>query len=319
LSTGIVEGDTIRCHYHGWRYDGFGECVEAPGEGDAFVGKVKIRSYPSQVYKGLIFAHFGEGEAPPLPQFFEMEGVLEVVATTEVWPCNYSNRLDNDANHLPFVHRQSRRRANMDLEVAVPVSTEETEYGIKSSQIFPGGKSHATLKIWPNAAQHAAPLRLRTKSILDESVTGGGWMDRRLWRVPVDDEHCISFGVDLVHLKGDSAKRYQELHERERLEQARRTAVGPSVVELGEAVLSGKLKITDIKDIENSNLILIEDYIAQVGQGAVPDYTEEKMGHGDAETFLRRKIWERELRALAEVRALKRWTYPPQLSAVVGA
>ncbi len=42
LSTGWVEGDTIRCFYHGWRYDGSGQCVEQPGEDESFFGKVRI-------------------------------------------------------------------------------------------------------------------------------------------------------------------------------------------------------------------------------------------------------------------------------------
>ena len=28
LSAGAVEGDAIRCFYHGWKYDGDGRCVE---------------------------------------------------------------------------------------------------------------------------------------------------------------------------------------------------------------------------------------------------------------------------------------------------
>src|ERR1051325_9047082 len=30
LSTGWVEGDNLRCFYHGWTYDGNGQCIEQP-------------------------------------------------------------------------------------------------------------------------------------------------------------------------------------------------------------------------------------------------------------------------------------------------
>ena len=41
LSLGWVLGDTLRCRYHGWRYDGTGQCIEQPAEGDeAFCEKV---------------------------------------------------------------------------------------------------------------------------------------------------------------------------------------------------------------------------------------------------------------------------------------
>ena len=32
FSTGWVEGDCVRCFYHGWKYDGSGQCVEMPAE-----------------------------------------------------------------------------------------------------------------------------------------------------------------------------------------------------------------------------------------------------------------------------------------------
>ena len=36
LSTGWVEEDCIRCLYHGWKYDGTGQCVEMPAEDPSF-------------------------------------------------------------------------------------------------------------------------------------------------------------------------------------------------------------------------------------------------------------------------------------------
>ena len=44
LSTGWVEGDCLRCLYHGWKYDASGQCVEQPGEDEGFAAKVRIRS-----------------------------------------------------------------------------------------------------------------------------------------------------------------------------------------------------------------------------------------------------------------------------------
>src|SRR6266571_9224741 len=56
LSTGWVEDDCIRCLYHGWRYDGSGQCVEQPGEGgEGFAAKVQIAGLPTREHLGLIF------------------------------------------------------------------------------------------------------------------------------------------------------------------------------------------------------------------------------------------------------------------------
>src|SRR5688572_3145679 len=64
LSLGWVEGDSIRCRYHGWRFESSGQCVEQPAEEKSFAHRIKIRAYPTREYVGLIFAYVGEG-APP--------------------------------------------------------------------------------------------------------------------------------------------------------------------------------------------------------------------------------------------------------------
>src|ERR1700760_3109136 len=50
LDYGRVEGECIRCPYHGWKYDRSGQCLEQPAEpdGSAFHSKIKLRSYRTQ-------------------------------------------------------------------------------------------------------------------------------------------------------------------------------------------------------------------------------------------------------------------------------
>ena len=55
LSVGWVEQDCIRCFYHGWKYDGTGQCVEQPAEDSSFAKKITIRSCPTHEFLGLIF------------------------------------------------------------------------------------------------------------------------------------------------------------------------------------------------------------------------------------------------------------------------
>src|SRR6266508_766703 len=44
LHIGWVEGECVRCMFHGWKYDGGGQCVEAPAEDPGFAQHVKILS-----------------------------------------------------------------------------------------------------------------------------------------------------------------------------------------------------------------------------------------------------------------------------------
>ncbi len=54
--------------------------------------------------------------------------------------------------------------------------------------------------------------------------------------------------------------------------------------------------------------------MVQVGQGARQDLPEEHLGRMDIGVFLLRKIWQRELKALAEGRPLKQWRTPGGLA-----
>src|SRR5207302_5353628 len=95
LSTGWIEGDSLRCFYHGWMYDGSGQCIEQPAEPEPFCSRIKIRSYPVQEYLGLVFAYLGEGEAPPFRRIaqLEAESELDIQLTRgggRVEPFNYA-------------------------------------------------------------------------------------------------------------------------------------------------------------------------------------------------------------------------------------
>jgi renierapurpurin 18,18'-hydroxylase len=59
LHLGVVCGDEIKCHYHGWTYDCAGNCVAIP-----YLGKERlpngVRSYPARDVDGLILIFPGD-------------------------------------------------------------------------------------------------------------------------------------------------------------------------------------------------------------------------------------------------------------------
>jgi 5,5'-dehydrodivanillate O-demethylase len=301
LSAGWVEDDCIRCFYHGWKYDSSGQCVEQPGEDPSFKSKIKIRSYPTEEYLGLIFVYLGEGAAPPLPRYPDLDagGIVHVLLSEE-WPCNYFNRLDNlgDPVHVPFTHRESRSRIGIDVVVPDRLIAEESDVGIKLTRKLTGGKTETRYILMPNMNHLRHPLRI--KGPIAKQL-GEGSVDRFLWRVPIENDRCLGLGVDIVHLVNEDAKhKFLEFS-------SGAEADGPSHIELGESVLRGKAKIKNMTGTDNYELTRIEDYVAQVGQGAIADYNQFHLGRNDAVVILFRKIWERELRALAEGKPTKLW------------
>jgi 5,5'-dehydrodivanillate O-demethylase len=83
-------------------------------------------------------------------------------------------------------------------------------------------------------------------------------------------------------------------------------------LDLVRAVLEGRLRLDDI-DPTRTDHVLIEDEVAQTGQGAIANRSREHLGRGDIGIVLLRKLWERELRALAEGKPLKQWVYRPDM------
>jgi 5,5'-dehydrodivanillate O-demethylase oxygenase subunit len=289
LSTGWIEGDCIRCFYHGWKYDHTGQCVEMPAEDPSFPPKVRIASYPTTEYLGLIFTYLGESEPPSLPRYpdFEEEGVL--VPSSYLRPCNYYQNIENglDHVHVTFVHAVSGF-TDAGLAGVPHVLGEESEWGITQCGVREGGATRVLQYGMPNV-QH-----------IKGSPDAGsrGWVDALSWRVPIDDEQHLSFNANFVHVTGEAAERYRETG-------GRGGAAPATVNELAAAVLRGERRMQELSD--HPNLVNVQDTVAQVGQGVIADRTAERLGRSDVLVILLRKIWARELQALAEGRPLKEW------------
>src|SRR5574341_2202912 len=305
LSAGWVEEEHIRCFYHGWKYDGSGQCVEIPGEEDSVATRVKIRSYPVEEYLGLIFTYIGDGEPPPMPRYPECEGpgILDALSKG-VWPCNYFSQLDNagDPIHIPYTHREARRRVGIETPVR-RISPEETDYGIKYTTLTSKGEKIVRHFFMPNIVQLITNLR-HDGILLDESPSRGAVMPRLVLQVPVDDQSFVAYVVTYIPLTGARAEKVRELRRQIEKED------GPSPQELGSAILAGKLRIQDVEVSDVYKLIQVEDYVAQVGQGATPDHAKDRLCRNDIAVVLLRKIWERELRAIVDSRPLKQWRRP---------
>ena len=128
------------------------------------------------------------------------------------------------------------------------------------------------------------------------------------WRVPVDDETHVNYRLKRVFIGGEAADRY-----REQLA-ARTERQSESPADVAERVLRGEIRIQDLKD--RTDVQLLQDDVAMVGQGRIADRTNERLGRSDVSVILQRKIWERELRALADRRPLKQWL-PPRAGLVL--
>ena len=109
LSEGKVEGDNLRCGYHGFLYDPSGAAIWAPGQ-DRLPPSARVRSYPVVEKHGWIWIWMGDpalatpATAPSYdkyddPKWASYGALIPVKA-------NYFLVVDNllDLSHLPFLH-----------------------------------------------------------------------------------------------------------------------------------------------------------------------------------------------------------------------
>lgn len=104
---------TVACPYHGWVFDGRGNCVAvlSEGPGSKIPGKVRTRVYPTRELKGMVFVWMGEEEPAPIEEdipaeFFEPDSL--VLYRTTTWPVNWRVALENSMDaHVFYVHRDS--------------------------------------------------------------------------------------------------------------------------------------------------------------------------------------------------------------------
>lgn len=297
LSAGWVEGDDLRCYYHGWKYAPTGHCIEQPGESEPFCEKIRIRSCPTQEYVGLIYAFFGAGEPPALARYPEIEngeGLLE--NWCEEWPCNYFNRLENapDSVHVPFVHQQLGGRENLPRRL----TARETGYGLELSTADSGQQRRPSIRFhMPNMNYFYSPPK--------DPTLEKGPRPAFMWRVPVDDQSHLVFGAQRVQVSDEAVQAYLE-----RRREAERLAQQEPMVEVARAVLAGKLTTDYIMKTRWWDINSVQDMVTLLGQGIVADRGHEHLGQEDIGVVLLRRLWRRELRALAEGRPLKEWKRP---------
>lgn len=302
LSIGRIEGDHIACLYHGWTYDGTGQCVAQPAEQRGFAASVRIRSFPAQEYLGFVFAFFGEGEPPPFPRVLaaEGEGLLEVRESRRPYP--YFSQLENsvDEVHFNFAHRRSTF-TDVGLNDAIPeVDSEETDYGL-----IRYGKRPDAVRI-----SHILMPNCLFARVHDEML---GWTEHFSWRVPIDDDTHSSFVAKRSFLtRADEIAAY-----RARREQQRVALKGLEPADgVADRILRGELHIDELPD--RPDQVAIQDLVVLRSQGTRPARDKDLLAASDKQIRLLRQIYARELAAVADGRPIKQWRVPPDLQTSSG-
>lgn len=109
LSRGTLAGDTLRCIYHGLRFDAHGRCVENPH--GAIPAKASVPAFPMAERDGVLWIWMGTPDAADAARVPDLGHMARVPATAQsrgAMPsaCHYQLIVDNvaDLSHVEYLH-----------------------------------------------------------------------------------------------------------------------------------------------------------------------------------------------------------------------
>ena len=204
LSVGEVDGDCLRCAYHGWAFDRGGRCVDIPSMPDGPIpARAAVDSFDAVVEHGLVWVRLDgtvDTRVPACPALGDVE--MKVLAGEPyTWPVAAPRRIENfvDLAHFAFVHDGSLGRRD---EPVPPLPTIHRWTGHEAND----GEAGAELRFdydppaYPddpdgNAMLASSAYRMPIPCAVDISFTYPDGRRRRLWMAasPVDDATCRAF------------------------------------------------------------------------------------------------------------------------------
>ena len=215
LSEGLIKKDCIQCPYHGWQFDGKGECKKIPSLGkDAKIPKrAKIDAYPTEEKYGIVFAFLGElpkSQRPPIMPIEELddeEGWRPNYLTYEA-KINYERSIENglDAAHNEFVHPTHGHEGEDEDYKVNDLKFEDSRFGVAKKWGFgfwhpfksPGSKKEgpqikeASEERWAGSGI-VGPNQMWTYIVFNEKSEFRQYM----FECPVEENHVRIFLVNM--------------------------------------------------------------------------------------------------------------------------
>jgi 5,5'-dehydrodivanillate O-demethylase len=125
---------------------------------------------------------------------------------------------------------------------------------------------------------------------------GDAWIDVGHWNVPVDDEHTYRMNI------WSTPSQSPAVDERITAYFRQAGAYDPSQHH-DELIVQGRYPADHLFDLTSA-----QDYVAQRGQGVMADREHEVLGRSDAGIAFLRRVFTREIDAIAEGKPTKIWT-----------
>jgi len=198
LVLGRVEGNGVRCIYHGWKIDVSGCVVEAPTQlvrPEQFAASVRVVHFPVHEAGGMAWVWLGGSERPSFPELPWAKDAIYWYWCVSRVPCNWLQGIEGtiDSAHVNWLHQSWHREtaklaeyANLSFALDYPPTyeTEAAPYGMRAAALRRMGDGRTYVRV----SQYFMPL------VTVVPVGRGLPRDGSMFAVtPVDDTHHLVF------------------------------------------------------------------------------------------------------------------------------
>jgi phenylpropionate dioxygenase-like ring-hydroxylating dioxygenase large terminal subunit len=147
---GSVDGDTLECPFHGWRFDGDGTCTNIPYS-QRTNKKARVRTYPTIERNGFVLSWYHPHEEPPhweIPVIDEVgdPGWSDYYKSTYIIRTIPQEMSENgvDPAHFRYVHGTDDVAEMESYDTEGPCSVMLS----KQSYVTPRGVTHGRIDVW---------------------------------------------------------------------------------------------------------------------------------------------------------------------------
>ena len=148
LSAGVVDGNAIRCPYHGLEFAGNGHCTRIPAQA-SIPATAKVRSYPLIEKQGILWIWMGDAEraGPALVPDYPIHEDPAYAWRSAHFPVkgNWQLLVDNlmDLSHLPYIHARTIG-GNPELHFSTKTQSEKLPNGVRVTRHMPNSEPPPT-------------------------------------------------------------------------------------------------------------------------------------------------------------------------------
>jgi phthalate 4,5-dioxygenase oxygenase subunit len=206
LAIGRVEGNGIRCLYHGWKFAVDGELLETPNHADCrFRQRTRAKAYPVEERGGLIWSYIGPKDLQPPFRVFAYDDVPpenRVVLRMNV-KTNYLQLWEGglDSSHVSVLHTNQARpswskAANVKLDVPVFTEMDDTAPQFDIEDTWFGYHYAATRKVGEDrGGATIRNIRVVPAILPYGRIIPGPGSDAYVWEVPDDDVSTSTYVI----------------------------------------------------------------------------------------------------------------------------